>query len=472
MASSSPFSGFGDGGGGRSGGGRGGGFGGRGGGGGDGQQRRRPLQDDEEYAPRRKVHGQRPVDFYSPAIQHVLTRLLPKLTPYSYHVAPHEYYTKDLLPARETAFNPTTALCTQWVNTSFHPDARDSRMRIAIFGMQWAPNGRRLLCTTNRGEFLLFNGQSFGVEVKTVAHEDNRACRALAWGPRSDLILSGDDGGSMKLWMSNFVFLAEFDSSHRVVREVSWAPTEHKFVTVGQDGTGRVWDLNAVGTNANATGGGDGAGREEAKLEGHGGDVTSVDWHPYRSLIATGSQDTTCRLWDPRTAASSGSVAALHGHGQDVSCVRWHPDGRTLLSASKDGAIKLWDIRKAQPELIRFHGHVDGVEKVAWHPSVPDLFASTGTDGKIIYWMVNECAGTPVHGVLESIKDAATVEAAHDKFHDKANPVFNLAWSPLGNILSSCGTEVKYWTRNKPGALEEKQLGGGDADILDGDGRL
>lgn len=461
MASSSPFSGFG---------------GGDGGGGGRGggrphqppqqqqqQQRRRPRQEEEEYAPRRKIHGQRPVDFYSPAIQHVLTRLIPRATPYGYHVPPHEYYTKDLLPARYTSFNASTALCTQWVNTSFHPDARLSRVRIPIFGMQWAPNGRRLLCTTGRGEFLLFNGRSFGLEVKTVAHEDNKPCRAVAWGPRSDLIVSGDDAGHVKLWMSNFVFLAEFDSSHRIVREVSWAPLEQKFCTAGQDGTGRVWDLNTVGTTGKEA-------REEVKLEGHGGDVTSVDWHPYRSLIATGSQDTTCRLWDPRTAAS-GSVAALHGHSQDVSCVRWHPDGRTLLSAAKDGSVKLWDIRKTQPEQIRFRAHVEAVEKVAWHPEVPDLFASTGADGKIVYWMVDECNGTPVHGVLESIKDAATIEAAHDKFRDKANPVFNLAWSPLGNVLSSCGTEVKYWARNKPGALEERERGAED-DILNDEGGL
>lgn len=182
------------------------------------RRRPRPEYDPEEYAPRRKMHGQRPVDYYSPAIQHVLTRLLPHKTPYRYHVPPHEYYTKDLLAACHTPFNPSTGLCTQWVNTSFHPDARVSRARIPIYSLAWAPNARRLLCGTSRGEFLLFNGHSFGLEVKTVAHEDNRACRALNWGRRSDLILSGDDNGKLKMWLPSLVLVAEVDTLHRAIR--------------------------------------------------------------------------------------------------------------------------------------------------------------------------------------------------------------------------------------------------------------
>lgn len=423
--------------------------------------RRRPRgdYDAEEYAPRRRITGQRPVDFYSTAVRHVLTRLTPRRTAYGYHVDPHEYYTKDLLSCHETPSNPSSALCTQWVSTSFHPDARTLRMRIPLYGLQWGPNGRRLLGTSSRGEFLMFNGRSFGLEVKTVAHEGNKPIRAVAWGPRTDLILSGDDAGKVKMWMSSFVLLAEFDSTHRAVREVTWSPTEAKFCTAGQDGTARVWDTATVGTQSEV--------REEVKLEGHGGDVTTAHWHPYRSLIATGSQDTQCRLWDPRTAAQ-GSIAALHGHSQTVSSVRWHPDGRTLLSASKDGIVKLWDLRKTQPELIRFKGHSDAVDCVEWHPTQSDLFASTGADGSIVYWLVDECDGTPTHGVLEAIKDVATIEAAHDKFRDKPNPVLGLAWCPLGNLLASCGSEVKYWSRNKPGALEERERGIED-DILDDD---
>ena len=41
-------------------------------------------------------------------------------------------------------------------------------------------------------------------------------------------------------------------------------------------------------------------------LAGHGADVKCVDWHPQKSLLASGSKDTQqpVKLWDPRTAKS------------------------------------------------------------------------------------------------------------------------------------------------------------------------
>ncbi|KAG8340559.1 WD domain [Trypanosoma vivax] len=415
-------------------------------------------QDFEDYVPRRKIHGQRTVDFYSSAIRHVTTRLKHRNTPYGHHVAPHPYWSKDMLPAFSTPFNPSTALCTQWVSTSFHPDARGNYTRLPLANLKWAPNGRRLLCSTGRGEFLLFNGHSFGVEVKTVAHEDHRQCRAITWGNISDLIISGDDAGVLKLWLPNLVLIAEFDSHHRAVREVTWAPLEGKFCTCGQDGSARVWDTNAVGTNPEHA-------REEVKLEGHGGDVVTVDWHPFNSLILTGSHDRDCRLWDPRTA-SCGSIAALQGHAQSVNCARWNPNGTTILSASKDCTVKLWDIRMVQ-EIVSFEAHSKSVERVEWHPHVPDLFVSAGADGNIMYWMVDACEGTQRQdGVNVVIHETAMVENAHDRFRDLANPVNAVAWSPLGNVLASCSTEVKYWHRNIPGALEEKERGE-EEDVFD-----
>jgi polyadenylation factor subunit 2 len=47
-----------------------------------------------------------------------------------------------------------------------------------------------------------------------------------------------------------------------------------------------------------------GASQPEKVLEGHQSDIKCVDWHPYRSLIASGSRDTTVRLWDPRIGSS------------------------------------------------------------------------------------------------------------------------------------------------------------------------
>lgn len=39
---------------------------------------------------------------------------------------------------------------------------------------------------------------------------------------------------------------------------------------------------------------------------GHGADVKCVHWHPYKSLVASGSKDNQqpVKLWDPRSGKS------------------------------------------------------------------------------------------------------------------------------------------------------------------------
>jgi polyadenylation factor subunit 2 len=60
-----------------------------------------------------------------------------------------------------------------------------------------------------------------------------------------------------------------------------------KFMSCSDDRTARVFDF---ATNT-----------EEICFEGHGSDVKTCDWHPFKCLVVTGSKDNYVKLWDPRT---------------------------------------------------------------------------------------------------------------------------------------------------------------------------
>lgn len=115
--------------------------------------------------------------------------------------------------------------------------------------------------------------------------------------------------------------------------------------------------------------------------------------------------------------------------------VKWNRNGNWLLTASRDHLLKLFDIRKMNQEMQTFRGHKKEACSLAWHPIHETLFASGGSDGAVMFWMVG------------ADKEVGAMENAHDSC------VWSLAWHPLGHILCSGSNDhtSKFWTRNRPG---------------------
>ena len=76
-------------------------------------------------------------------------------------------------------------------------------------------------------------------------------------------------------------------------------------------------------------------------LTGHDAPVIVVEYSPDGSLIASGSEDATVRIWN----SSDGSlVHKLIGHKEIVNDLSFSPDGTILASASNDGSVRFWDV--------------------------------------------------------------------------------------------------------------------------------
>ena len=79
-----------------------------------------------------------------------------------------------------------------------------------------------------------------------------------------------------------------------------------------------------------------------AWLEGHQHIVWSVAFHPTSSLLATGSYDSTVKLWLLVSDGSNGTcTATLKGHCDGVTSVAFYPSLQLLASGSYDSTVKL-----------------------------------------------------------------------------------------------------------------------------------
>jgi WD40 repeat protein len=216
--------------------------------------------------------------------------------------------------------------------------------------------------------------------------------------------------------------------------------------------------------------------RDLLTLQGHEGYVSSVNWSPSGKQLATGSMDTTVKLWDGSTGKL---LHTLSDHQDFVTSVAWSPNGERLASGSWDKTIKLWDTANGQ--LIKtLQGHAGSVWSTTWSPDGKRLASSGGEEnepGEVKVWDAK--SGRIIHSLEGHQQSVQSVSWSPDgkklasgswdktvKVWDTANgqlidmegehngSVWSVAWSPDGQRLASGGGdnneggEVKVWVWN------------------------
>ena len=117
----------------------------------------------------------------------------------------------------------------------------------------------------------------------------------------------------------------------------------------------------------------------------HAAGVTSVAFSSDKQFLASGSEDSTVRLW--RIAGDERPVV-LSGHTGRVAAVAFSPESDLLASAGGDGLVKLWMVGQTNPPRT-LSGHSGPVNALAFSPSGSRL-VSGGDDHTVRVWRVSD----------------------------------------------------------------------------------
>ena len=127
--------------------------------------------------------------------------------------------------------------------------------------------------------------------------------------------------------------------------------------------------------------------------------VYDVVWCPHNdSLFASCSEDRTLLLWDQKpsnqinqsqgsTGSNGAAILAIPGLQHEIlSCYFIKYDKNLIATGSCDTSIKLWDLRKIEKPFCILTGHKYAIRRIKFSPHHPTMLMSVGYDMSAIFW--------------------------------------------------------------------------------------
>ncbi|KAM1088896.1 hypothetical protein ACFX19_016946 [Malus domestica] len=214
----------------------------------------------------------------------------------------------------------------------------------------------------------------------------------------------------------------------------AWSPSGSLLASGSGDSTARIWTIadGSCGSGmqnepANVAVLKHFKGRANEKSK----DVTTLDWNGDGTLLATGSYDGQARIW-----SKDGELkTTLTRHKGPIFSLKWNKKGDYLLSGSVDKTAIVWDIKSGEWKQ-QFEFHSAPTLDVDWRNNIS--FATCSTDTLIHVCKVGE---------IQPIKT----------FSGHQGEVNAIKWDPTGTLLASCSDDytAKIWSTKQDKYLHD-----------------
>ncbi|GAA5994291.1 WD40 repeat domain-containing protein [Rhodotorula paludigena] len=201
--------------------------------------------------------------------------------------------------------------------------------------------------------------------------------------------------------------------------------------TGGNDSTCRIWDVPSP--SASSPSASQQVVTEHMRCKHSSNqrrvDITAVAWDPSGSLLATATEDGIARIW----TVSGDLHLVLSMHQRSITALKWSPSGTMILTGSLDQTVCLWEVSSGKVRQ-QFSTHSDQVLDVDWNDDT--MFASASSD-RLVHLM-STSRPTPLH-----------------RFRGHRDDVNVVKFSPCGTLVASCAddTTVRVWSLRNIGPI-------------------
>jgi guanine nucleotide-binding protein G(I)/G(S)/G(T) subunit beta-1 len=286
-----------------------------------------------------------------------------------------------------------------------------------VYALQWSGNNSDMVSASQDGKLIIWNAKD-SMKLQAIPLRSSWVMTCAFEQTVGNLVASGGLDNLCSIYQTN---QPQVTRAHRELAGHDGYISSCRFlgesqiITSSGDSTCMLWDVEL--------------GQMKQTFADHESDVMALSVLPSvdANIFVSGSCDSTAKVWDVRTGKCT---MTLRGHESDINSVCMFPDGKAFGTGSDDSSCKIFDMR-AVAELVSFQNEMVlcGVTSVGFSRSGRLLF--TGYDNF-------NCMGWDVMG--DTSKNVFTM-SGHE------NRVSCLGVSPDGNAVAtgSWDTLLQVW---------------------------